>query len=33
MEGFYVMVIGTIVLALIAFFLSYMEDHSKKLKK
>ncbi len=32
MEAFYVMVIGTIILALIAFYLSYREDHPRKAK-
>ena len=33
MEGFYTVLVGTVIIALIAFILSYREDHPRKLKK
>jgi tetrahydromethanopterin S-methyltransferase subunit B len=32
MEGFYIILIGTIIIALIAFIISYREDHAKRAK-
>jgi len=33
MEGFYIVLAGTLIIALIAFIISYREDHPKKAKK
>ena len=30
MEGYYIVLAGTLVIALIAFIISYKEDHPKK---
>jgi hypothetical protein len=33
MEGLYIIFAGTLIIALIAFIISYREDHPKKVRK